>query len=478
MDAVYAWVDDQKESNRNKFYRFLDEQRQKWLPRHVFNRCCVKWLADGPLSYEGEYDDPYSCRNGCRGDCGREHPTIELDFDTGRNITTATLTHPELAPFRQYFQQCIDNGTAWVRDRSSYDLNGFLRENQTKLRRQDNFGSHLVTIAAGALEASDAAQLQALEEPPAKRPKTTGLENTSLFEDTMNVVNLSGTFEEDLDLFSIYNLRETSKFFRRMAMQIATNRLKTAKFYIMPLINGMIQQDMERADPLQFDDATCSTDGYSYFLEYTQCENVLLQYDSQPESQEHHRLGEASFVPCDPNVAEFSWRYEDRGDDEEGREYSGQKLRVFWRPEPVDGVQERARTDLTSLPSLGVEIGTFDLISTSEEQGRNVRSHMGVTLEYDVLESSEDKIEESSGENEEDEDEEDVDENDEKETFTRYVGRIRIVKLKVDFGALARQHALQLLRKVAREQVEIQRERPLKASEVAYGDQIEAAIKL
>lgn len=171
MDAVYAWVEDQRERNRNDFYRFLDQQRAKWTPRNVVSRCCVKWLADGKFTYN-EYADEYSFRNGCQGNCGREHPRVVLSFDAGRKTTIATLSHPELSPFQRYFQERMNEDTAWVYDRSSYDLDGFIRENQKELRTQQHFGAHLVTIAAGALEASDIAQRAQEEERPSKRAKT------------------------------------------------------------------------------------------------------------------------------------------------------------------------------------------------------------------------------------------------------------------------------------------------------------------
>lgn len=140
MDEVFAWVADQRDRNRSGFYRFLEQQRNRWMPNHVFNRCCVKWLVDGNYTWD-EFQDEYSFCNGCQGNCGREHPRIVLDFDVARKVTTATLSHPELAPFQRYFQECVNQETAWVRDRSSYELNGFIRENQTKLRTQQYFGS-------------------------------------------------------------------------------------------------------------------------------------------------------------------------------------------------------------------------------------------------------------------------------------------------------------------------------------------------
>jgi len=120
---------------------------------------CVKWLADGNYTpNEWDYDPYGSFRDGCMGNCGREHPRLVLSFDAATKTTVATVTHPELLPFQNYFEERVNEETAWVRDRSSYDLNGFIRENLTNLRTQRHFGRHLVSVADGALEASDAAQ--------------------------------------------------------------------------------------------------------------------------------------------------------------------------------------------------------------------------------------------------------------------------------------------------------------------------------
>jgi hypothetical protein len=477
MDEVFAWVEDQRDRNRNDFYRFLEQQRNRWMPNHVFNRCCVKWLVDGNYTWD-EFQDEYSFRNGCQGNCGREHPRIVLDFDVTRKVTTATLSHPELAPFQRYFQERVNQETAWVRDRSSYELNGFIRENQTKLRTQQYFGSHLVTVANGALEASDAAQREQLEEArPAKRPKTSSATDVDVLEKAMTIVLRDKSLGEELDLFSLYCLRQTSRFFRSMAMEIATSRLKAAKFYIIPLTDGM-EKSGDMLDGFN-DESWEITDDYGLSaVQYHRCANVAFKTSSPAEdSIEENRLGGASFVPSDMESAEFKWDsgylYDNADEDDSYKKppesYCGQKLRVFWRPETVDGVEEKPRLDTDMhdrpLPSLGVEIAKFE-IGDAPKTGLNVRtSRTGVTVEFEVLESLE---ETGMG----------LDEDEPEEECTCYSGRARIVKLKVDFGALVRQHALQLFRNTRREHARIERERPLKASEVAHLQLIEAATKL
>lgn len=205
--------------------------------------------------------------------------------------------------------------------------------------------------------------------------------------------------------------------------------------------------------------------------------NVAFKTSSPAEdSIEENRLGGASFVPFDMVGAEFKWDsgylYDNPDEDDSYKKppesYCGQKLRVFWRPETVDGVEEKPRLDTDMhdrpLPSLGVEIAKFE-IGDAPKTGVNVRtSRTGVTVEFEVLESLE---ETGMG----------LDEDEPEEECTCYSGRARIVKLKVDFGALVQQHALQLFRNTRREHARIERERPLKASEVAHLQLIEAATK-
>jgi len=65
MADLWAWVDEQRDSNREKFNRLLQLGKRTWTPQHVFNRCCVKWLVDGPQQYDpygDDYFDEYNPR--------------------------------------------------------------------------------------------------------------------------------------------------------------------------------------------------------------------------------------------------------------------------------------------------------------------------------------------------------------------------------------------------------------------------------
>eukprot|EP00978_Attheya_sp_CCMP212_P046450 scaffold393146_cov47-Attheya_sp.AAC.1 len=69
MFEIDAWVEDRRAANSAAFYQFLNEQKKIWTPPREMNKCCVKWLADGPLEEDDEYGgyDEYSFRNGCDG---------------------------------------------------------------------------------------------------------------------------------------------------------------------------------------------------------------------------------------------------------------------------------------------------------------------------------------------------------------------------------------------------------------------------
>lgn len=488
MDEVYAWVEDQRTRNRDDFYSFLDQQRAIWTPRNVFNRCCAKWLADGNYTvwgdgYGDDYVDEYSFHNGCNGNCGREHPRVVLSFDAERKSTIATISH-QLDPFQRYFQERMNEDTAWIRDRSLYELNGFLRENDTKLRAQGHFGSHLVSIENGALEASDSAQREE-DERPAKRPKTTPVA-ADLLEKVMDIFLLEGRAQE-FDLFSLYCMRQTSRLFRRIATQIATSRLKTANFHITPLVDGVEQYGDDKFDG--YNSETWEINGDPAIEDgglcrYKKCDEVLLGPLLDDDGEE--RLGTVTVVPTDPEKAEFKWSspylYVDVDEDDRGYKtdvdhYIGQVLRVYWRPDPVDGVQEKQRTDMydTILPSLGIGVYRFYL-GEAPKTGLNTVTRSGVTIEFEVLESSEQRERDEDEVQERDEDQV-ASEDDSVMYRTSYSGRARIIKLKVDFGVLVQQHALQLFRTVTREHQRIERERPLKAAEVAYVESIKAAAK-
>ena len=176
---VYAWADDQRERKRREFFQLLDRGRDIWTPRHIFDRCCVKWLIHGRIQhdeYGGFYDSPFDPPKGCNG-CSRDHPCITLRFDVTTKSTIAHLSH-RLDQFLHFMDGLVENGTAWPQSASEYKIDGHLRPNLNDLRSHDGFGGHLIEFEDSELHTSDAAQRAEREEREAceraaKRPRKT-----------------------------------------------------------------------------------------------------------------------------------------------------------------------------------------------------------------------------------------------------------------------------------------------------------------
>ena len=114
---------------------------------------------------------------------------------------------------------------------------------------------------------------------------------------------------------------------------------------------------------------------------------VALRYDR----------ASGEFVPAAGDTdAEFTWSatYAISEDENEMRDdcgsvgtYAGQRLRVYWRPAPEDGVELPPRRDRyqSPLPSRGVRDAWIDF----GPGGSGVQSHQG--LRYNVLEDVDDR---------------------------------------------------------------------------------------
>ena len=150
-------------------------------------------------------------------------------------------------------------------------------------------------------------------------------------------------------------------------------------------------------------------------------------------------------------------------------------LRVYWHPSQADPVRAPIHTDFygQTLPSLGVRIAVFSLIQS--DRGNQFESNKGaVTIDYEVLESNAVKTEDAEEEEEvsdyEDKDEADNDEAEDHHTkkFIQYNGKVKLIKVKVDFGILVRAHARKVMGELDRKHSIIQEERPLTAREKEY----------
>jgi len=207
--------------------QFRHSQSLIWKPTHIFNHCCVKWLADGNKNSSGDgygYDE-YSFRDGCAGGCNRDHPTITLSYDQ-ENGTLATVSHL-LEPFLHYFQQRIHLETAFPKSRGQFHLNGFVRENLTDLKRQRGFSGHrLVKLLTNTLEDSDKAYNQKIDGEKQLKQKRARVEiDMNTFEEAMDVVLLHRLQEDlEVDPMSLHCMGKTSRLFRWIASGIAAKK--------------------------------------------------------------------------------------------------------------------------------------------------------------------------------------------------------------------------------------------------------------
>ena len=505
---VYAWVDEQRDKNRRKFAQLLEEGRQIWTPRNIFNTCCVKWLVDGrKKNYEDDFYsfDEYSPRNGCTS-CERDHPMITLGFDSDSNSTTATLSH-RLDPFLHYFEGLVAEGKAQRSTSTVYKLDGYLRPNFTALRSYDGFGSHLIKVDDGAMEASDTSQTAEIEETERakKRPRVNSDNDIDINEgeedrkkppdmskEVMDIV-MSERLKIDLqnDPLSLYCMRSVNKLFKKMADSIASEKMKTLTLSITPLVNGKErygQGKIDGYDSETFDVGCWGTDdvgGASDVVCYDKKEKVSLEY----------REVDGGYYPTDETAAAattFSWdsgelnvaaEPDDAEECEERADYStyayrGQMMRVYWHPSSEDPVkpQTRAELDIWSggiiqKPSLGVLVAEFYLGRRLNE-GNRTKSSRYASIDYEVVESNalqrEEEVEESDIGSDDDDDDQDGDRRRKVCKYIRYSGTVKITKLSVDYRLLVEKHAQRVGAELRQKHMNIKKERPLTQSEKDY----------
>lgn len=490
METVNAWVDDQRERNNREFYHLLEQGRQVWTPNDIFKRCCVKWLVDGGDRRDDGYGfcDSYSPRNGCDGRrCNRDHPRITLRFDAATG-TTATMSH-RLDPF----VRCLINlDGAWPHNATVYHLNGYLRTNETALRSHDGFGGHLVEVEPGSREASDAAQAVELEERERerdhKRPRVNGdtldTEPFNKLEEVMDIV-VKRRLQLDMqnEPVTLFCMRPVCKLFNKIATSIASKKVKTLDLSITPLVCGMGCYGDSKMD--LYDEETSVVDSWECgeVRHYSKKGDVSLIYQT-PEVTGI----EGGYYPVNTEAATFDWdsgtllRDLDEDDDEDHDNadwaeyaYSGHLMRVFWHPSQADPVRPPERRDFygQAKPSLGVRIAEFYLFRRPN-CGNVTESQQGVTINYEVLESNASQTEEEVEASEEENKDSDEEGNGAGGTFgqmrryIQYSGKIKLDRVKVDFGILVRAHACKVKGELRRKYSNILKERPLTQTEKEY----------
>ena len=480
------WIEEQRQKNRRRFYELLEEGRKKWTPRNIFNRCCVKWLVDGPRVQDP--CDKYSPRNGCTR-CSRDHPCITLGFDEDSKVTIATISHL-LDPFLNYFDWLVAEGKAQRVSSTEYHLDGHLRSNLTVLKSYGCFGGHLVLEAGATTEIAGFDKIYSGVR--AKKRCRLNESNTKLCSE-LSEKALSIALNERLKLdvqhdpLSLYSMRSLNKEFKKLSESLASEKVKTLELSITLLVNGK-DDDLEYYDSERYYVRSWGT--------LDEEPSGVISYDEDPR-EIWLEFRDGAFYPTDADAAMFSWDCIKR--QWMDKKYCGQLMRVYWHPTDVDPVRPIDRegywTDM-DLPcefrqesySLGVLVGEF-FVGPNPSLGEKSESNKHATIEYEVIENSysveeaEDDVDDDSfGGNAKEEEESggdkpaieyevaeegqskidirysDDDSSDsstkegeesdnvinqrqQRRRYIRYSGKIRITKLKVDYSFLVKEHA-------------------------------------
>ena len=194
----------------------------------------------------------------------------------------------------------------------------------------------------------------------------------------------------ELDIIALEKFRRLSRDARDCATEEHERRNPRRSFAVLPLVLGWCSRDMAMGDGMDGDSETEEGACTDSATKYAACPAVALRYDR----------ASGEFVPAAGDAdAEFTWSatyamageyHEDelRNDSDSVGTYAGQRLRVYWRPAPEDGVELPPRRDRyqSPLPSRGVRDAWIDF----GPGGSGVQSHQG--LRYNVLEYVDDEL--------------------------------------------------------------------------------------
>ena len=226
--------------------------------------------------------DYHHCRlkNGrwtCNGGCNKLHPTITLFFDASNQKTLAVLSC-RLDPFVKYFDSLVDIRVAVCKTPYLYELDGYVRQNlhfmtseqgeqdhkhqygfnnkelnsikEKRHRPVPSFKGHLVKVAMGAIEESDAAHREVLELEhnhrgghgcPSSNNPTKEYSNrerwSQLFDNVLDVCLLND-LEEHLDVLTLHCMTRTNAKLRTVATKLIEKRLTETELVISPFVDG------------------------------------------------------------------------------------------------------------------------------------------------------------------------------------------------------------------------------------------------
>mmetsp|Transcript_11033 Transcript_11033/g.25107 ORF Transcript_11033/g.25107 Transcript_11033/m.25107 type:complete len:451 (+) Transcript_11033:264-1616(+) len=234
MVEMSEHLEKQREEQARRREDLERQQRERWTPSSLLERCCTQWLAHGP--HQMVLSGPSSIMSsttyrGCSG-CAKEHPKIALAFDNG--TATAELSHGFDA-FVQYFDGLRE---ATRLKTLRYKLGGDLSSHHEALKSK--FGRHLVTIDPKALSASKRHYERMLEQDDqkqaVKRQRTLGEAAPTELLDSILEICYNNSLRELLDIADIAWMRTSSRVIAKYAAKMAMDRMSSIKLTLLPLV--------------------------------------------------------------------------------------------------------------------------------------------------------------------------------------------------------------------------------------------------
>ena len=236
MVEMSEHLEKQREEQARRMEDLERQQRERWTPSSLLERCCIKWLAHGPhqmvLSGPSAIMSSTTYR-GCSG-CSKEHPRITLAFDNG--MATAVLSHGFDA-----FVQYLDGVKEAIRlSPLRYNLGGDLSSHHEALKSK--FGRHLVSVDPKALSASKRHFERMLEQDDrkqaAKRQRTLGEAAPTEVLDNILEICYNNSLGEFLDIADIAWMRTSSRVIAKFAAKMAMDRMSSIQLSLLPWVPG------------------------------------------------------------------------------------------------------------------------------------------------------------------------------------------------------------------------------------------------
>jgi hypothetical protein len=370
------------------------------------------------------------------------NPFVTLFFDGDKKITVAVLSE-RLDNLSLYFRSRVEQGTAYQRSPLYYEMDGYVRENWTKIQRQEGFGAHSVSVAVGSLISSDDAQRAELTAERRSRMRKTV--DDELLEQALDIASLH-RLKDDLDVISISCMSQASKAFSRVASKLVQQRLLDTTLILRPFVDGISMNGYSnfiRGDATDL--VSCTESGRA--VEYCQRQDILLSSSSGSED---------FFTPVPSTIAELSWECKELAlanlhrwwGDIAIRDYIGQKLILYWKLDPSDYVDDKC-SSIVSLAALRLEA----------EPSKGVRTWpiAQSRICLDVLESRVTAI---------------------NDVTMSFAGRLRVSHVRLNFASLVGAAARGKLDSLRKSHERIEESRPLLEHEIDYLLEVERAALL